>query len=158
MNNLVNNVRIRSLSGDTTGTAAATSEAPGVVDMSGYDSCLFIGISASTGFDGVFDMFIEEAASTAGGATGFISLEAGGAVAGAAAAASTSRTYVAIDVTKPNDRYLGVGFTSGTIGDLELVIAIQYNPIGKPVAISTGDKVYDPFVSGGAVAVATPST
>ena len=142
---------------DTTGTAAATTETPGVVDMAGWGGVCFLGISATTSWGTAQDMFAKEAATTA--AT-FISLEVGGAVCAGAAADTTSRSILVLDVGKPNDRYLQVGFTTGTAGDMEMVLAIQYNPLEAEVAPSTGAPVYDPVQPGALqrVIVASPTT
>lgn len=156
--NLGHNILITHLMGATTGTAANTTETPGHVDMAGWNSCFFLCISGDSGFTSITDMFIEAANSTAGGATGFISLEAGGAVVASPADYSTDRAMMAIDVNKPNERYLACGFTSGETGDVELVVAIQYDPLVGPVEQSTADTVYDLFPSGRLVVVASPTS
>jgi len=155
MQNLGYNIRVTNLMGDTTGTAAPTTEAPGVVDMSGWGACLFMAISSTTSWGTAQDMFIKEAATTA--AT-FITLEAGGAVVAGSSADSTSKNILIIDVKKPHDRYLMAAFTSGTTGDIRDVIAIQYDPLEGAVSPTTATPVYDPIVSGGIVVVATPTT
>jgi hypothetical protein len=154
-NNLIKDIQFINLMGATTGTAAATTEAPGVVDMSGYTGCLFIAMSATTGFEAATDIFIKEAATTS--AT-FLSLEAGGAVAASVAATRTERSALIIDVYKPRDRYLMVGMTSGTIGDIAAVYAIQYGARTGPVAPTTADPTYNPVLPADVTVVATPST
>ena len=153
--NLIKDIQILNLSGDTTGTAAATTEAPGCVDMQGFDGVLFIALSATTGFEAATDMFVKEAATTA--AT-FLTCEAGGGVVACAAAASTSKQALVLDVYRPKDRYVMAGFTSGTIGDVREVIAIQYGGSKPPVAPSTADPVYYPVIPAAITCVATPST
>jgi len=153
---LLRNIRISSLMGATTGTAAATTEAVGIVDMAGWGGLLVLGISPTTSWGTAQDMFLKEAATTA--AT-FLSLEVGGAVAsGANTDSAVGRSILAIDAKKVNDRYVQVGFTSGTVGDIELVIAIQYDPLEAAVAQSTANQIYDPIIPGNIAVVASPTT
>jgi len=155
MARLASNINIMNLMADTTGTAAATTETPGVVDMAGWGGCAFLVISATTGYEAATDFFAKEAATTA--AT-FLSLEVGGAVVASAAADSTSRRCLVLDVGKPNDRYLQGGMTSGTIGDIEAVFAIQYNPLEAETAPTTATPLYNPVQPGSRVIVASPTT
>jgi len=131
--------------------------------MAEYEGCLFLAFSETTGFGTAQDMFISECDTSDGT---FVSLAAGGAVA-AGAANTTSVSGVAIDVYNPHDQFLKVEFTTGTIGDINRVLAIQYGPRKSPVVPSTagvGGEAgttygsYTPFVSGSYVSVATPST
>jgi len=153
---LAGNINIMSLM-DTSGTANATTETPGVVDMAGWGGCLFLVVSSDSGFEVASDFFVKEAATTA--AT-FLSLEVGGAVVASGVADSTSRRVLVLDVFKPRDRYLQGGMTTGTIGDLQTVLAIQYDPLEAPVTPTTSTPTFNPVQTGAlsSVIIATPTT
>ena len=161
---LLPSVNILCLNGNTSGTAAATTSCVLPVNMAEYEGCLFLAFSETTGFTAVADMFISECA-TSGGT--FLSLAEGGATVQVSAQASTSVSAMAIDVYNPHDQFLKAEFTTGTIGDINRVLAIQYGPRKSPVVPSTagvGGEAgttygsYTPFISGSYATLATPST
>lgn len=158
---ILQGLNILCLNGNTSGTAAATTSCELPVNMEGYEGCLFLALSETTGFTAASDMFISECATSDGT---FLSLAEGGATVKVSAQATTSVSAMAIDVYNPHDQFLKVQFTSGTIGDINRVLAFQYGPRKAPVVQSTADVAattygsYTPFIDGSYVSVATPST
>jgi len=147
---LLRNVNISLLTQDTTGNATTGgTNIPGVVDMQGYDGCLFIAETWSTQIDAnTCTLSIAEGATTAA----FVSLSAGGATAYTTAANSTSAELICIDVFRPRDRYLQAN-VNATAGHVYSVLAIQYTGRKPPITQASDD------VPSVAVAyVATPST
>ena len=146
--NLIKDIAILNLLGDTTGTAAATTGSPGVVDMQGFTGCLFLAISATTSWGTAQDFFVTEGATT----SAFVSLAAGGATAYTTAATSTSAQYICVDVFRPKDRYIQANIDA-TIGGIYAVHALKYTGRKSPITQSTA---YTPDT--GTAYVATPST
>lgn len=147
MHDLLQNVKIDVI-GALVGAANSTDSNSSRVDMSDYEGCLFLCTCTVFAAGGVATLTIE------GGATD-ADPTATGALTGATATitdaggATYNNTILAVNVYKPQDRYLQAVRTSSggnvTFGPL---IAIRYNGNVLPVTQDTADIVASASVNG----------
>lgn len=113
-------------------TGAATTGTKGaIVDMAGFNGCLFTGTIGTVGSTDDVTAFIQDTSSTGG---------TWAAIGGATITSTTgdSDKYFAIDVYKPHRRYLRTVSNISAVVEYGGVTAIQYEPNDVPTSHSTG--------------------
>jgi len=132
--NLLKNVKIDQILGYTAaGTDAKTSD---IIDMSGYDGCLFI-----AEFDTIIEagtINVQVLQNTADSTSGMAAVAGTAAHTVTAANAALSQSAIAVDIYRPAERYLEVIVTPATQNAVICgVTAIRYK--GKMGPDANGD-------------------
>ncbi len=96
-----------------------------VVDMEGFEGCLFVGIVGTAGSTDVATLKISEAA-TSDGSMGDLSGITGSTSAG------ESDKFIMIDVYKPKDQFLQATITRSAAVEYGGTMAYQYGPLKRP--------------------------
>lgn len=103
-----------------------------IIDMQGFDGCLFVGTITDSVATGVASMIVEQ--NTANSGTGMAALAGLTATATSSINDDLNTTALIADVYRPRERYLRVNRTSATaniaFGD---VIAVKYKNAKGPV-------------------------
>lgn len=119
------------------GTSAIVSSR--VLDMSGYDSCAFIGAVGTVTAGGVIKVIPRHGATSS--STGMVDMSTAAAATTASTTAHTRQTLIA-EIHRPTKRYVSVKLHRATQNAVvEGVIAIRYNAHGGlhfPLSQSTG--------------------
>lgn len=133
MENLSKYVKLSCIMGqvdNTTGTTDTTS--PGYVDMAGYDSVMFIGVPSEAIATAVMGMYAYTGATVA-------ALAGTTTVYSGTTSATTSMEQMvwALDLVKPQARYVSARWDKATAASGGAIVALQYNGIKLPVTQST---------------------
>lgn len=144
--NLVKNAAAQTLVLEST---AGTTDIQGVsvVDMQGFDGCLFLGILNTVTAAGVVRMWPMHSDSTS--TTDQVATTAAAGIAGTTAS-TTSHTgqVIMLDVAKPQKRYLSVYVDRATQASEINVIALPYSNHKGAISQSTGQYgVLDPTLT-----------
>lgn len=112
--------------------AATTGTKSSVIDMSGFNGCFFVGTIGTVGSTDDVTCFVQDSSST--GSTTFA------AIGGATITSTTgdSDKYFAIDVYKPEKRYVRTVSKISAVVEYGGVTATQYEPNNVPTSHSTG--------------------
>ena len=134
--NLLKNVKIDQILGYyTAGTTARTSTAD-IIDMQGYDGCLFIAEFGKLIEAGTINVQVLQDTASGGGTMAAVAGTA--AYTTTAAAAALTQSAIAVDIFRPLERYLEVTVTPATNNAVILgVTAIRYK--GKMGPDANGD-------------------
>ena len=135
--NLSANVKVDQVLGYyAAGTTKRTSD---IVDMSGYDGCLFVCELGTIIENGTIDCFVDQ--NTANSTSGMARLATTTAHTVTAANAALAKSCILIDVYQPQERYLQCNITPATQNAVILgITAIRYSGKVKPATGSTALK------------------
>lgn len=110
------------------GTTKRTSD---IVDMSGFDGCLFVAELGTLIENGTLDVFVEQ--NTANATSGMARLATTTVHTVTAANAALAKSCILVDVYQPEERYLQCNITPATQNAVILgITAIRYNGKAKP--------------------------
>lgn len=136
---LGSNVKLSCLMGQVDNTTGSTdTTAPGYVDMAGYDNVMLIGVPSeaiATAVMGIY-AYTGDTVATLGASTGVYS-------GTTSATTSMEQMVFALDLIKPQRRYISARWDKATAASGGAIVAIQYNGTECPVTQST--EVYGCF-------------
>lgn len=98
-----------------------------VVDMQGFEGCLFTGLVGTVGSTDVATLKISESSSSGGSYNDLSGITA-------STTAGNSDTMLIIDVYKPKDRFLQATITRSGVVEYGGTVATQYLPSKSPTA------------------------
>jgi len=134
MQNLSANVKVDQVLGYF--AAGQTKRTSSIIDMSGYEGCLFIAELGTIIENGTVDVFVEQ--NTANATSGMARLATTTAHTVTAANAALTSSCILVDVTQPQERYLQCNITPATQNAVILgITAIRYNGKVVPATGST---------------------
>ena len=132
--NLLKNVKIDQILGYF--AAGKTAKTTDIIDMSGYDGCLFIAEFGDLTEAGTINVQVLQDTASGGGTMAAVAGTA--AYTTTAAAAALTQSAIAVDIFRPLERYLEVTVTPATQNAVILgVTAIRYK--GKMGPDANGD-------------------
>lgn len=135
---LLKNVKVTRMTVSKT-SGATDSTAERVLDMSGFDGVMFIGLIGSAGTTG-FGWRLIPTHSSATSTTDQVKLTTGTGTAGttASGAAAMEESCVVLDIYKPTKRYMSVVVDlASTNSEIDGVVAVQYALRKGPVSPTT---------------------
>ena len=111
--------------------AATTGTKSAVIDMAGFNGCMFIGTIGTVGATDDVTCFVQDSSSSGGTYA---------AIGGATITSTTGESdkYFAIDVYKPQRRFLRTVSAISAVVEYGGVTATQYEPSEVPTTHSTG--------------------
>jgi len=124
MSNLFGKVKIDQVLGYyAAGTTKRTSD---IVDMQGWEGCIFVAELGTIIENGTIDVFVDQ--NTANSTSGMARLATTTAHTVTAADAALAKSCIVVDVYKPRERYLECNITPATQNAVILgITAIRYN-------------------------------
>lgn len=129
--NLLKNVKITKVHDSV--AAGTDNKDSDIVDMAGFDGCLFILCMGTVTSGAVVELVADQ--NTANSTSGMAELEGS---ASFTAGASDSEKCVCLDVYRPTERYLRCGVEISTQNiEIDAVLAIQYQSSKGPITQST---------------------
>ncbi len=133
MKNLLSNIKVTRCTGYV--VAGTTNQKGAIVDMAGFDGCLFIAQLGTMLNTGTIELAIGQAATNSSGA-----MVESKATSGEITSDGTDNVFLAVDVYRPRMRYLEPHLKLGAANSLvESVFAIQYK--GRKMATTQADAV-----------------
>lgn len=125
--------------GDAVSAAANTDNDSSIIDMSGFEGCVFVTAITDCVSGGVATMTVEQ--NTANSTSGMAALAAAGvATATSGANDDLNGKLLIVDVYRPRERYLRVNRVSATQNiAFGPVYAVQYGPNKAPVTQATAE-------------------
>lgn len=134
IHNLLNNAKLVRVSADGAGTASASANKMTIVDMDGFDSCLFFAAMGNVLVGSVITLRVAGAATNSSGAMALLT----GSATYTATATDADDKLIALDVIRPPYRYIEAQLTCATAdGPYDGVFAILYNAARAPVTQSS---------------------
>lgn len=121
--------------------SASSGAKSSVIDMSGFNGCLFTGTLGTFNSTGKVTMFIQSSTASAGTYV---------AIGGATAASSLNEDdkILIVDVYKPQDRFLrAVSAIATTAGEYGGIVATQYEPNDVPTTHASSTLAATPVLS-----------
>lgn len=121
--------------------SASTGAKSSVIDMSGFNGCMFTGTLGTFNSTGQVTMFIQS--STASGGT-YV------AIGGATVSSSLNEDdkILIVDVYKPQDRFIrAVSAIASTAGEFGGIVATQYEPNDVPTTHASSTLAATPVLS-----------
>ena len=145
MKNLLKESEITVVHAGDTGLAATDIDCTSLVDMSGYESVMFITsvIETSAGCSTGTILMVPRHSAVNSSTTGITDLGSTAQAGTTALTTSMWGEFVAVDVYRPTKRYMTVSLNK-TGADNVMVgpcIAIQYNPTYSPTSQSTSQEI-----------------
>jgi hypothetical protein len=131
MSNLFGRVKIDQILGYY--AAGQTKRTSDIIDMSGWEGCIFVAELGTIIENGTVDVFVEQNPTNA--TSGMARLATTTAHTVTAANATNAKSCIVVDVYKPRERYLQCNITPATQNAVVLgVTAIRYNGSAPSVA------------------------
>lgn len=137
MQNLLNQIALDYVAAAVSAGSSIDNDSA-IVDMQGYDGCLFLTTITDSVNTGVATMTIEQ--NTANSSSGMAALSGAVATATSGGNDDLNGQMLAVDVYRPRERYLRANRTSATANiAYGECIAIKYKGIKQPVAQAAAD-------------------